>query len=154
MTNREKFDALITKDKNNTLARVADRVKNRKRLKESRAIAIKVLTKLDELGWSQKRLAKEMEVSPQQITKIVSGKANLTLQTQSQLQDILDIPILATWYEDVIEQLFSKSFSQKEKYTPPTVASSGTSTCMKLEVEPSVMKVQKGNVKFIFETAA
>jgi plasmid maintenance system antidote protein VapI len=56
--------------------------------------------KLTELGWSQKELAKKMEVSPQQINKIVSGKENLTIETQIKLQTILDIPILASYYEN------------------------------------------------------
>ena len=51
-------------------------------LRESQNIAIKVLRKLDELAWSQKELAREMGVSPQQISKIVSGKENLTIETQ------------------------------------------------------------------------
>jgi len=56
--------------------------------------------KLDDLSWSQKDLAKAMEVTPQQITKIVSGKENLTIETQIKLQNILDIPILASYYEN------------------------------------------------------
>lgn len=68
-------------------------------LRESQQIAIKVLMKLEELGWAQKDLAREMQVSPQQITKIVSGKENLTIETQIKLQNILKIPILASFYE-------------------------------------------------------
>ncbi|MCU0328252.1 MAG: hypothetical protein MUE53_04610 [Chitinophagales bacterium] len=46
-----------------------------------------------------------MLVSPQQITKIVSSKENLTLETQIKLQNILDIPILASYYEKKAEKL-------------------------------------------------
>ena len=63
-------------------------------LRESQNIALKVLDKLDEIGWSQRKLAIEMGVSPQQITKIVKGQENLTLETQIKLQNILNIPIL------------------------------------------------------------
>ena len=69
-------------------------------LRESQEIALKVLMKLDDLGWSQKDLAKAMDVTPQQISKIVSGKENLTIQTQIKLQNTLDIPILASYYEN------------------------------------------------------
>jgi plasmid maintenance system antidote protein VapI len=58
-----------------------------------------VLNRLAELNWTQKRLAEAMEVSPQQISKIVSGKENLTIETQIKLQEILSIPILASYYE-------------------------------------------------------
>ena len=99
MTNKEKFLRLVSEDDTKTLAEVKKRIKNRAMLHESQQIALKVLVKLDELGWSQKDLAMKMEVSPQQITKIVSGKENLTIETQIKLQNILDIPVLASYYE-------------------------------------------------------
>jgi ribosome-binding protein aMBF1 (putative translation factor) len=100
MTNKEKFLALVSNEKTDTLERNSERIKNRAMLRESQQIALKVLMKLDELGWSQKDLAKQMEVSPQQISKIVSGKENLTIRTQIKLQTILDIPVLASYYEN------------------------------------------------------
>jgi transcriptional regulator with XRE-family HTH domain len=48
-----------------------------------------------------------MGISAQQINKIVRGKENLTLGTQIQLQKNLDIPILATYYENKLEENFS-----------------------------------------------
>lgn len=105
MTNKEKFLALVSAENDGTLEKNSDRVKNRAMLRESQLIAMKVLMKLDELGWSQRELAKRMDVSPQQITKIVSGKENLTIETQIKLQTILDIPVLASYYENKIETL-------------------------------------------------
>jgi ribosome-binding protein aMBF1 (putative translation factor) len=99
ITNRSNFSLLVTPNENNTLKRNKERIKNRDMLKESQNIALKVLMQLDQLGWSQKDLALKMEVSPQQISKIVSGKENLTIETQIKLQNILDIPILASYYE-------------------------------------------------------
>ena len=40
--------------------------------------------------------AEEMNVTPQDITKIVSGKENLTLETITKLQKALNIVILTT----------------------------------------------------------
>ncbi len=76
-----------------------ERIKHREMLRESRKIALKVLMKLDELGMKQRELAELMQVSPQQISKIVSGNENLTIETQIKLQNILNIPILASFYE-------------------------------------------------------
>lgn len=104
MTKKEQFKSLVSNEKPNTVVRNKERIKNRARLRESQQIALKVLTKLDEIGWSQRKLAEEMAVSPQQITKIVRGSENLTLETQVKIQEILDIPILATYYEDKYEQ--------------------------------------------------
>jgi transcriptional regulator with XRE-family HTH domain len=127
MTKEEKFKALVSIEKTDTLAKNTERIKNRNRLRESQAIAMKVLDKLDEPGWSQVRLAKEMGVSPQQITKIVSGKENLTLDTQVRLQEILNIPILATFYEKKFEEiLLSVQTKMTQKYVPKSRISVNT----------------------------
>lgn len=59
MTNKEKFLQLVSCEDANTITEVKQRIKNRDMLRESQHIAIKVLMKLDELGWSQKDLAKK-----------------------------------------------------------------------------------------------
>ena len=99
MTNKEKFKSLVSDEKSTTVSRNKERIKNRARLRASQDIALKVLNKLEVLGWSQRKLAEALDVSPQQITKIVKGKENLTLETQVKLQQVLDIPILASYYE-------------------------------------------------------
>ena len=105
MTNKEKFLQLVSEEDTKTLAEVKKRIKNRAMLRESQQIALKVLMKLDDLGWSQKDLAKAMDVTPQQISKIVSGKENLTIETQIKLQNILDIPVLASYYEHKMTEM-------------------------------------------------
>ena len=116
---RKKFEALVSKEKTNTVSRNKERITNRKRLRESQQIALKVLNKLDELGWSQRNLALKMGVTPQQITKLVSGKENLTLATQMKLQEILDIPILASYYEqkEAVESIEAATFKSLHNYT-------------------------------------
>jgi transcriptional regulator with XRE-family HTH domain len=118
MTNKEKFLQLVSGEDTKTIEDVKQRIKNRAMLRESQQIAIKVLMKLDELGWSQKNLANKMGVSPQQITKIVSGKENLTIDTQIRLQNILNIPVLASYYENRKDEFILLSDKSVEKYTP------------------------------------
>ena len=105
MTNKEKFLTLVAKEDAKTLAEVQLRIKNRAMLRESQKIAIKVLIKLDELKMSQKELATAMGIKPQQVTRILSGKENLTIDTQIKLQNILDIPVLASFYENKMESM-------------------------------------------------
>lgn len=105
MTNKDKFLALVSEEDSKVLDKNRDRIRNRAMLRESQQIALKVLLKLDELGWTQKELANRMDVSPQQISKIVSGKENLTIESQIKLQTILDIPILASYYEQQMEEM-------------------------------------------------
>jgi transcriptional regulator with XRE-family HTH domain len=105
MTNKAKFLQLVSGEDSKTLAELKQRIKNRAMLRESQKIAIKVLLKLDELAWAQKDLAKAMNVSPQQVSKIVSGKENLTIETQIKLQNILNIPVLASYYENRMSEM-------------------------------------------------
>lgn len=105
MTNKEKFLALVSEDTNNTMDYIRERINKRSQLRESARIAWKVLDKLEELGWSQKDLAEKMEVSPQQVNKIVKGQENLTLATLVKLQEILSIPLLASFHENALEKL-------------------------------------------------
>jgi transcriptional regulator with XRE-family HTH domain len=113
--NTKNFLKLVSDQKPETLNRALERKKNRARLRESQIIALKILNKLDEPGWSQKKLAAEMGVSPQQVNKIVSGKENLTLETQIKLQEILDIPILASYYENNYKKLNDVIISIEDK---------------------------------------
>ena len=105
MTQKEKFLALVSFEDSGTFDRNKERIRNRAMLRESQQIALKVLLRLDVLGWSQRDLARELQVSPQQVSKIVSGKENLTLETQIKLQTLLEVPILATFYEQKIDRI-------------------------------------------------
>jgi transcriptional regulator with XRE-family HTH domain len=86
-----------------------------------------MLTKLDDLGWSQRRLAKELNVSAQQVNKIVKGKENLTLETQVKLQQVLDIPILASYYENKIEEFSFEDFFNFEVSKSKQIINQGSS---------------------------
>ncbi len=104
-SNKEKFLNLVSKEKSNTLQNIKERKKNRAMLRESKNIAFKVLMRLDELKWKQKDLAEKLGVSAQQVTKIVSGKENLTLDTLVKLQDVLQIPLLVTSIEKMLDEM-------------------------------------------------
>lgn len=123
MTNKRNFLDLVSDEKAGTLERNQERIKQRAFLRESQQIALKVLKRLDEIGWSQRDLAKEMEVSPQQITKLVSGKENLTLETQVKLQRVLGIAILASFYEKQIHEFEQRVLTIRQQLEHITVLS-------------------------------
>src|SRR5690554_4852216 len=104
MNNKEKFLSLVSDEQSPAVAQIRERIKTRDMLHESQQIAIKVLMRLKALDWTKKQLADAMEVSPQQISKIVSGRENMTISTLVRLQQILDIPILASYFENQPEQ--------------------------------------------------
>jgi transcriptional regulator with XRE-family HTH domain len=110
MTNREKFLTLVSEADTQAEMENDWRIANRFWLRASQRIAFNVLERLDSLGWTQKDLADKMGVSPQYIHKIVKGGENLTLETQVKLQEILDIPILASYFKAKTLKQRSKSF--------------------------------------------
>jgi transcriptional regulator with XRE-family HTH domain len=71
---------------------------NRDWLKKSAAIAVRVLAALKAQNLSQKVLAERMSISPQQISKIVKGQENMTLETISNLEIALGIQIIDEKY--------------------------------------------------------
>ena len=72
------------------------RRKNRSWQRKSQGIASRVLTTLKEQNMQQKELAEALDVSPQQVSKIVKGRENLTLQTITKLEQVLGISLFET----------------------------------------------------------
>lgn len=88
-----KIDEIAIDDSGSWKEKVKRRKANRNWLQKSQQVAIKVLYTLDKKEMQQKDLAEAMNVSPQQVSKIVKGKENLTLQTISKLEQVLDISL-------------------------------------------------------------
>ena len=70
------------------------RRKNRKWIRYSQWIALKVLERMKELNMTQKTLAEQLGCSQQYVSLLVKGTENLTLETISKLEDVLNIQIL------------------------------------------------------------
>lgn len=96
MTSKDAFLVLVSKEETKTIDRAEARIASRGSLKQSNMISIKILTRLDELGWKQVDLAKKMGVTPKQVNKWIKGKENFTLETLVKLSDILGIEIKTT----------------------------------------------------------
>ena len=63
-------------------------------LDNSAAIALKVLRTLKSKGLSQKDLEDKLNISAQQVSKLVKGQENLTLESVSKLESVLGISLL------------------------------------------------------------
>jgi transcriptional regulator with XRE-family HTH domain len=90
----EKFSKLVSDKPSNFLAKLEYYKINKKWLDNSSKVAISVLQALREKGWTQKDLAEKLNVSAQQINKIVKGQQNLTFETIGKLEDALEISLL------------------------------------------------------------
>lgn len=91
---KEKLSTLASNQPSEWKGKAQYRRENREWLKKSAAIAVRVLDALKAQNLSQKELAERMGISPQQISKIVKGQENLTLETISNLEIALSIQII------------------------------------------------------------
>ncbi len=78
----------------NWMEDVAWRKANKAWLRKSAAIALRILDALDELNWKKAKLAHEMGVSPQQVSKYVKGDENFKLETLCNLEKVLGIELV------------------------------------------------------------
>ncbi|MEX1212366.1 MAG: helix-turn-helix transcriptional regulator [Balneolaceae bacterium] len=90
---KKKFWDSIEGDNGKWSKKARSRRENKGWLRKSQRIAVRVLSILNERGMQQKELAEAMDVTPQQISKIVKGKQNLTLSTISKLEAILGVKL-------------------------------------------------------------
>ena len=63
-------------------------------LKYSTVIALKVRRRMDELGWTQKKLAEALECSQQHVSILLNGKVNMTLETIAKLEKALNFNLI------------------------------------------------------------
>ena len=63
-------------------------------------IALRILDALEELNWKKAKLAHEMGVSPQQVSKYVKGEENFKLETLCKLEKVLGIELVTILQED------------------------------------------------------
>lgn len=89
-----KFEKLISEENSLWLEKALWRKENKKWLDQSAKIAVSVLEALSDKGWSQRKLAEEMQVSSQQINKIVKGQQNLTFETVAKIESALNISLM------------------------------------------------------------
>jgi transcriptional regulator with XRE-family HTH domain len=63
-------------------------------LKYSYAVAVKVKSRMDELGWTQKQLAEALGCTQQHISSLLKGRVNMTLETLSKLEEALQFDLI------------------------------------------------------------
>lgn len=91
---QKKLDAITGNQPSTWKEKALYRKNNQDWLKRSQAIAIRILEALRAKNMSQKLLAEKLDVSPQQVSKILKGTENLTLQTITQIETVLGIKLI------------------------------------------------------------
>lgn len=92
---QEKLNNLVTDDKSGGREDAKFRKQNRDWLLKSAEIALKIIDILKENKMTQAELAAKLETSPQNISKILKGQENLTLETIVKLEKSLGIELIA-----------------------------------------------------------
>jgi ribosome-binding protein aMBF1 (putative translation factor) len=92
---KEKLAQFVSKEPSKWQEEAQFRADNRAGLKRSQAIALNILTRIDEMGISQKELAMKLNVSPQLVNKWVKGRENFGLETISKLEEALEMELLS-----------------------------------------------------------
>ena len=94
MTNKEKLLNLVSNKPSNALEYMRGRIQNKNKTKGYQAIAIKVLSRLDELELSPRDLALLLKVKPNKVSRIVSGKYSTNPLIIEELQTVLNIKLI------------------------------------------------------------
>jgi len=77
----------------NRKEKVAYRKENKARFKKSTRISLRILDALDEKVWSRADLARALEVTPRQVTKILKVASDLKLSPLAKLEAVLGIQL-------------------------------------------------------------
>ena len=84
------------KAQSNYLENAKFRVENKKWLKYSSNIALRIIAALEQnKKMSQKALAEILDVSPQYINKILKGQENLSLSTIAKISEALGVDLIS-----------------------------------------------------------
>jgi ribosome-binding protein aMBF1 (putative translation factor) len=89
-----KLTPVIAPEPSQWLEQAEVRFQNRAWLQKSQAIALTILRALRVQGLTQKELAVQLNVSPQQVNKWVKGKENFTLETLTKIEQALKISLI------------------------------------------------------------
>lgn len=164
MNNKENFLRLVSDEDTNTLGRIEERIANRDSRRIVFDIALKILDRLDQLGWSQKRLAEELGVSPQLVNKWVRGKENFTIETLAKIGKTLNTSFIDVSHSTIKKSVNPVSFSSnpnkeaglnetvyslKKKLnfnTPDTYLSFIHVDTLNIAAEPTAEYVPKSNI--------
>lgn len=121
MSTSEKLNIEIIEPSSSWVDQAKKRQTDAPWLHHSRRVALVVLRELKRQHLSQAELAAKMEVSRQQIGKIVKGQENLTLETIAKLEKALNTDILSISLQETSNVVISNDFPRIEVVTPDGV---------------------------------
>lgn len=88
---------------------------NKQWLRKSQKIALAILNCMDIIDMNQKQLADKMDVSSQYVSKILKGSENLSLETISKIESVLNTELISVNSFSIIQDV---STNVGNYYTP------------------------------------
>lgn len=115
----DKIKNLASGEKSSWLDEAKERRQNEAWRQYSFQIASRILIEIRKQkvvnGMTQKLLAEKMGVAPQYINKVLKGRENLTLETISKFEEVLNVPLIKVIKPDISGE--SESFSRTDEMT-------------------------------------
>ena len=68
---------------------------NKAWLRRSQMLAMKILDRMDEMKWTQQKVADLLSCSQQYVSRIVKGSENLSLEMLSRIEDELGVEVFS-----------------------------------------------------------
>lgn len=99
MTNKEKYLQIIAERDSKAVIEAKKRIEEREWSDQATIIAIKISTELKKLGWTGRKLADKLNVSPQYVSKLLKGNEKFGFDILVKIQKILSIPIFVDFTE-------------------------------------------------------
>ena len=92
--NKEKFLKLVSNRPTTTLANIKHRIDNEDKIKGYQLIAIRVLSRMDELKLTKRDLSLLTKVSERKVTKVVSGQDDTPKVLLKELETVLNLKLV------------------------------------------------------------
>jgi len=93
-SNKEKFLKLTSNKPTTTLANIKYRIDNEDKIKGYQLIAIRVLSRMDELKLTKRDLSLLTKVSERKVTKVVSGQDDTPKVLLKELETVLNLKLV------------------------------------------------------------
>ena len=119
MSNIDILNTLSEGNHSHWLEHAEWREKNASWLDKSAKIALKVLFALKKKGMSKKDFASALGVSPQYVSKLLSGSENMGLETICKMEDILQVPLITVPHEYQTTIYISERTMSKTLFSHP-----------------------------------
>lgn len=108
--NRDILNSLAPENGTNWKVKLDERRKNKAWIRKSMDIVLDILDAIHEQGMTQKDLANQLGVSPQTVSKTLSGKENLSLETITRYEEVLGITLIHTGVQKVENRTVEKEY--------------------------------------------